>query len=34
MNSDGVIEDALALTDFLTGQRSDYVDVSKDYKVD
>lgn len=34
MNSDGVIEDALALTNFLTGQQSEYVDVSKDYKVD
>ncbi|NOX60923.1 MAG: FAD-dependent oxidoreductase [Chloroflexi bacterium] len=34
MNSDGVIEDALALTDYLTGTRHEYVDVSKDYKVD
>ncbi len=34
MNSDGVIEDALALTDYLTGERSEYIDISKDYRVD
>ena len=34
MNSDGVIEDALALTDFLTGTHHEYVDVSKNYRVD
>lgn len=34
MNSDGVIEDALRLSDYLTGARPDHVDVSKDYKVD
>ena len=34
MNSDGVIEDALRLADYLTGVRGEYVDVSKTYKVD
>jgi protoporphyrinogen oxidase len=34
MNSDGVIEDALALTAYLTGARGEYVDISKDYRVD
>lgn len=34
MNSDGVIEDALRLADYLTGVRAEHVDVSKDYKVD
>ena len=34
MNSDGVIEDALALTDYLIGQQAEYIDVSKTYKVD
>jgi protoporphyrinogen oxidase len=34
MNSDGVIEDALRLVDFLTGVRAQHVDVSKTYKVD
>ncbi len=34
MNSDGVIEDALALTTYLTGERDEYIDVSKNYKVD
>jgi len=34
MNSDGVIEDALRMADYLTGVRGEYVDVSKTYKVD
>lgn len=34
MNSDGVIEDALRLADYLTGVREQHVDVSKEYKVD
>ncbi len=34
MNSDGVIEDALALTSYLAGQQAEYIDVSKTYKVD
>lgn len=34
MNSDGVIEDALRLVDFLTGASGEHVDVSKSYKVD
>ena len=34
MNSDGVIEDALRLADYLTGVRGQHVDVSKGYKVD
>jgi UDP-galactopyranose mutase len=34
MNSDGVIEDALRLADYLTGVRDRHVDVSKTYKVD
>ena len=34
MNSDGVIEDALALNDYLTGRELAYIDVSLDYKVD
>lgn len=34
MNSDGVIEDALRLVDFLTGVRAEHVDVSRTYKVD
>lgn len=34
MNSDGVIEDALRLVDFLTGVRAEHADVSWDYKVD
>lgn len=34
MNSDGVIEDALALTSYLIGQQAEYVDISKTYKVD
>ncbi len=34
MNSDGVIEDALALTTYLTGERDEYIDVSRTYKVD
>lgn len=34
MNSDGVIEDALALTAYLTGARGEYVDISKNYRVD
>ncbi|MCO6452095.1 MAG: hypothetical protein J5I90_15040 [Caldilineales bacterium] len=34
MNSDGVIEDALALSNYLTGQMNEYIDVSRDYKVD
>lgn len=34
MNSDGVIEDALRLADYLTGVRGEYVDVSRTYKVD
>ncbi|MCB0254669.1 MAG: FAD-dependent oxidoreductase [Anaerolineae bacterium] len=34
MNSDGVIEDALRMADYLTGVRGEYVDVSQGYKVD
>lgn len=34
MNSDGVIEDALRLCDYLTGVRREHVDVSRTYKVD
>lgn len=34
MNSDGVIEDALALCDFITGNRSEHRDVSLGYQVD
>ena len=34
MNSDGVIEDALALVDYLAGEHPEYVDVSQDYRVD
>lgn len=34
MNSDGVIEDALRLADYLTGVRGEHEDVSKSYKVD
>ena len=34
MNSDGVIEDALALVDFITQRRPEHVDVSAGYRVD
>jgi protoporphyrinogen oxidase len=34
MNSDGVIEDALALVDFITQRKPEHVDVSAGYRVD
>lgn len=34
MNSDGVIEDALALADFITQRKQEHVDVSAGYRVD